>query len=135
AVWLGGLAQLTLFAARARHEPDPRDAAVARRFSSLALPAVGLLVASGVALTIAYVGEPAAMLGTAYGVMILSKIVLFVAILGVAAVNYRLVRRAVATAMPARLGRLVEVELGLGVTVLFAAASLTSLPPAVDVSA
>jgi putative copper resistance protein D len=32
-----------------------------------------------------------------------------------------------------RLSRYVEVELGLAVTVLFAAASLTSLPPAVDV--
>ena len=34
-----------------------------------------------------------------------------------------------------RLVRFVEVELGLGLTVLFAAASLTSLPPAVDVAA
>ncbi|HXH83283.1 MAG TPA: copper resistance protein, partial [Candidatus Tectomicrobia bacterium] len=37
-------------------------------------------------------------------------------------------------ARPARLLRFAEVELGLGVTVLFAAASLTSLPPAVDVT-
>jgi putative copper resistance protein D len=34
-----------------------------------------------------------------------------------------------------RLARLVEVELGLAVTVIFAAASLTSLPPATDVRA
>ncbi len=141
AVWVGGLAHLTLYAAR-----------VARRFSSLALGSVGLLVASGLALTIAYVGEPAAMVGTAYGVMILSKVALLLVILGVAAVNYRLVRGVAVPRMsiisplgsppergsprtaPGRLARLVEVELGLAVTVLFAAASLTSLPPAVDVS-
>ncbi len=152
AVWVGGLAHLTLYAARARREPDPRDAVVARRFSTLALVAVAVLVASGVALTVAYVGDPAAMIGTAYGVMILSKVVLLVAILGVAAVNHRLVRQIGDMGglergphAPRRsdrpggtgaiLARLVEVELGLGLTVLFAAASLTSLPPAVDVAA
>ena len=169
AVWVGGLAHLTLYAARAAREPDPRDVVVARRFSSLALGSVAVLVASGLALTIAYVGEPAAMVGTAYGVMILSKVALLLVILGVAAVNYRLVRQVAVTrisiisplgsppergrfrslkgsarrqeAAPltlpctaGRLARLVEVELGLAVTVLFAAASLTSLPPAVDVS-
>jgi putative copper resistance protein D len=135
AAWVGGLAHLTLYAARARREPDPRDAVVPRRFSTLALVAVGMLVASGLALTVKYVGEPAAIIGTAYGVMILSKVVLFLAILGVAAVNFRLVRRACAGGVAVPLARLVEVELGLAVTVLFAAASLTSLPPAVDVRA
>jgi putative copper resistance protein D len=152
AVWVGGLAHLMLYAGRAAREPDPRDAVVARRFSSLALGSVGVLVASGLALTIAYVGEPAAMVGTAYGVMILSKVALLLVILGVAAVNYRLVRGVDVTRISiisplgsppergsprtaCRLARLVEVELGLAVTVLFAAASLTSLPPAVDVSA
>jgi putative copper resistance protein D len=135
AAWVGGLAHLTLYAARARREPDPRDAVVPRRFSTLALVAVAMLVASGLALTVKYVGEPAAIIGTAYGVMILSKVVLFLAILGVAAVNFRLVRRACAGGVAVSLARLVEVELGLAVTVLFAAASLTSLPPAVDVRA
>src|SRR2546427_722257 len=39
-----------------------------------------------------------------------------------------------AAAPGARLFSFVEVELGLGITILFAAASLTSLPPAVDVT-
>jgi putative copper resistance protein D len=67
--------------------------------------------------------------------MVLSKIVLLLAILAVAAVNYRAVRRASTNGLAERVGRLVEVELGLAVTVMFAAASLTSLPPAVDVRA
>ena len=135
AAWVGGLAHFTLYAARARREPDPRDGVVARRFSTLALTSVTVLVASGVALTVKYVGDPAAIVGTAYGVMILSKVVLLLAILFVAAASYRLVRSASANGVADRVGRLVEVELGLAVTVMFAAASLTSLPPAVDVSA
>jgi putative copper resistance protein D len=135
AVWVGGLAHLVFYAARARREPDPRQGAVVRRFSTLALISVAVLVTAGVGLTVRYVDEPAAMVGTAYGVMILSKVLLLLAILGVAAVNYRLVRRLADDGVGGRLGRLVEVELGLAVTVLFAAASLTSLPPAVDVRA
>ena len=133
--WVGGLAHFILYAARARREPDPREAGVARRFSTLALVSVIVLVGAGLALTVKYVGDPAALVGTAYGVMILSKVVLLLTILGVASVNYRLVRAASANGVTGRVGRLVEVELGLAVTVIFAAASLTSLPPAVDVRA
>jgi putative copper resistance protein D len=79
------------------------------------------------------VGEWAALLGTAYGVMVLSKVILLAAILGLAALSFRAVRRASA-AGEVRVRRFAEVELGLGITVLFAAASLTSLPPAVDVT-
>jgi putative copper resistance protein D len=134
AVWVGGLAHLVLYAARARREPAPADGRVAARFSSLALVSMGAIVASGAALSALYVGELAALLGTAYGVMILSKVVLLLAVLLLAARNLRLVRAGAGTGH-ATLGRLVEVELGLGVTILFAAASLTSLPPAVDVTA
>jgi putative copper resistance protein D len=135
ATWVGGLAHLTLSAARTRGEPEPRGGAIARRFSTLALAAVGVLVASGIALTVLYVGEPAAMVGTAYGVMILSKVVLLAAALVLAFANLISVRRAAAAVSTPRLTRFVEVELGLAVTVLFAAASLTSLPPAMDVRA
>ncbi|HEX6212704.1 MAG TPA: CopD family protein [Methylomirabilota bacterium] len=178
AVWIGGLAHLTLYAAlRARQMRRPRsvgagaastsrhrggllgtlagsdrsarsvrdadpafadevvldDAVVIGRFSSLALGSVLLLILAGVSLTWQYVGEWSALVGTAYGVMVLSKVVLLAAILALAALNFRAVRQASAAVTP-RLLRLVEVELGLGVTVLFAAASLTSLPPAVDVT-
>src|SRR5205807_626022 len=70
-----------------------------------------------------------------YGVMVLTKAVLLVAILALGFANFRLVRRAVAGAGETRLARFVEVEAGLAITVLFAAASLTSLPPAADVTA
>jgi len=109
------------------------DTVVVRRFSSVAFGAVVVLVVAGVVLTWQYVGEWAALVGTAYGVMVLSKVIVLLAILALAALNFRAVRGASAGA-DVRLRRFVEVELGLGITVLFAAASLTSLPPAVDVT-
>jgi putative copper resistance protein D len=135
AVWIGGLAHLALHAARTRAEPDPRARAIARRFSTLALASVATLVLAGLALTAFYVGDPAALVGTAYGVMVLSKVALLVGAGGFGYANYRLVHRTGATLAMPTLARRVEVELGLGLTVVFAAASLTSLPPAVDVSA
>jgi len=176
AVWIGGLGQLTFYAAfRAREVRRPRsvgagaartgtsvgglfeealgsdapdhhlrertrfdgsgsdDDRIIRRFSNLAFCSVMVLIVAGVVLTWQYVGDWAGLVGTAYGVMVLSKVVLLVGILALAALNFRAVRRA-SEAGTARVPRLVEVELGLGVTVLFAAASLTSLPPAIDVT-
>lgn len=123
AVWVGGLAHLTLLAVRSRREPRP------------ALGAVAALVTSGLGLGALWIGGPAAMVGTAYGVMVASKVALLLAALGLAWVNLRVVRRRAVAAGRERLARYVEVELGLAVTVLFAAASLTSLPPGVDVQA
>src|SRR5207247_602532 len=83
----------------------------ARRFSTLAFRAVAAIVLAGLALTFAYVGGLAAFVGTAYGVMVLSKVALLVPALALAYVNMRAVRRASA-APGARLFSFVEVELG-----------------------
>ncbi|MBI2202470.1 MAG: CopD family protein [Candidatus Rokubacteria bacterium] len=139
AIWVGGLAHLTLWVAGARRAsragapwgPPARD--VVRRFSTLAFASVSVLLVAGIALTVNYVGDAAALVGTAYGVMVLSKVGLLVAALGLAAANRRAVHAATADPPGERLYRFVEVELGLGLTLLFAAASLTSLPPSVDV--
>lgn len=133
-VWVGGLAHLVLHAGRARREAHPADRAIAARFSRLALAAMAAIVVSGAGLSAAYVGDAGALIGTAYGVMILSKVALLLGVLLLAARNLRLVRSGAGSGH-LTLGRLAEVELGLGITILFAAASLTSLPPAVDVTA
>ena len=142
ALWVGGLVHLTAFATRARADAEDgavtaRDvSAVVTRFSAMAFGAVTALVVAGAVLTWLYVREPAALVGTAYGVMVLSKVILLAGALGFALANFRTARASAALAPSApqqRLFRFVEVELGLGITVLFAAASLTSLPPAVDV--
>ncbi|HYE93567.1 MAG TPA: CopD family protein, partial [Terriglobales bacterium] len=139
AVWVGGLAHLVLYTAWGRAD-DRAAAAITQRFSRMALVSVSVLVAAGVGLTVAYVGDVAAFAGTAYGVMIVSKVLLFAVAMAFAAANFLIVRRWAGPEMAphtppgrTRLTRYVEVELGLAITVLFAAASLTSLPPAVDV--
>jgi putative copper resistance protein D len=133
AVWVGGLIHLTAAAAGRARVPWP--ALGLRRFSALALASVAILVAAGVALATYYVDGLSAVVGTAYGMMIATKVVILAGLLALGALNLTAVRRLPESpdVLPLRLRRFVEVELGLGVTVLFAAASLTSLPPAVDV--
>jgi len=103
--------------------------------SSLAFCSVAALVVAGVGLTYYYVDGVPGFTGTAYGMMVATKMTVLALILVLGALNFFVVRR-LPSADPVsllRLRRFVEVELGLGITVLFAASSLTSLPPAVDV--
>ncbi len=133
--WIGGLVHLTIVAFPTREEGVPP--ALLQRFSTMACSAVAVLIAAGVGLTFGYVDGIEALLGTAYGVMVLTKAVILCGLLVLGAANFFAIRRLPDTPVASRrrLRRFVEVELGLGITVLFAAASLTSLPPAVDVVA
>ncbi|MGH7335744.1 MAG: copper resistance D family protein [Candidatus Rokuibacteriota bacterium] len=134
-VWIGGLLHLLMTAFWRRSPTWPR--LLLPRFSALALTAVGVLVVSGAALTFTYVDGVAAMTGTAYGMMVVTKIVLLGGLLILGALNFFEVRRLNGPdhVLAARLRRFVEVEFGVGVVVLLVAASLTSIPPAVDVVA
>jgi len=134
AIWVGGLAHL-LALARSTHAGWPASAL--KRFSAVALVSVGVLVAAGVGLSLVYMDGRAALLGTAYGAMVLTKAAILLPMLALGAANFFAVRAmdAGAEISGSTLRRFVEVELGLGVTVLFVAASLTSLPPAADVRA
>ncbi|MBI2159506.1 MAG: CopD family protein [Candidatus Rokubacteria bacterium] len=132
-VWIGGLVHLLAGAARRGGPAWP--ALLLKRFSMLALGAVAVLVMVGVGLSMAYIDGLPAVLGTAYGLMVVTKATIFTLVLALGALNFVAVRRLAATAEvgPVRLRRFVEVEIGLGLTALFVAASLSSLPPAVDV--
>jgi putative copper resistance protein D len=135
AVWIGGLAHL--LAAVLRPAAAPWRMIALRRFSAMAVIAVASLLAAGVGLSLSYIDGLQALLGTAYGLMVLAKAVIFASVLILGAMNFLAVRR-VPDASPvslARIRRFTEVELGLGVTVLLVAASLSSLPPAVDLVA
>jgi len=79
-----------------------------------------------------YIGSWDAVLGTAYGVMVGAKAAMLGALLLLGGANFLLLRNtSKETALP-RLRRLIEAEVGIGVTIILTAASLTSQPPAVD---
>jgi putative copper resistance protein D len=127
AVWMGGLAHLLL--------SWPPRIQTLQRFSTVALLAVATLAATGAGLGIVHVGGIGAF-GTSYAAMLVTKVLLFAGLVGLAAANRSIVRRLPTDTPPPpmRLRGFVEVEAGVAVTLVFVAASLSSAPPAVDVA-
>ncbi|HEX2826222.1 MAG TPA: CopD family protein [Burkholderiales bacterium] len=135
AVWIGGLPALLVALATVT---DRRALAfVGRRYSAMALAGVVALLTGAGFFAVKYIGSGAAMYGTAYGFMTGAKVALFLMLAFLGAGNFFLVRRL--NRDPAtpifRFRRFVEAELGLALAALAAAASLTSVPPAVDLTA
>jgi len=93
-----------------------------------------MLASAGLVLGFAYVGSFKAVYGTSYGAMVATKVLLFGLLLFLGALNFQLVRRGPASSILASLKRFGEAEIGIGITVILTAASLTSLPPAVDLT-
>ena len=132
AVWIGGIPYLLIALGQCRDATIWRR--VAKRFSHMAMISVAVLVVGGLVMAIAYTGSLAAIYSTTYGVMVMTKVFLLGFLLLLGGMNYLMVERHAddpATPM-LRLRRFAEAEIGIGVAVFFAAASLTSLPPAVD---
>ena len=137
-LWVGGLSHLLLAAPVLWREAGraARAGQLLARFAPLAMSGVALVIGPGVVLSWQYVGDWAGLVGTGYGVMVLTKVVLLVMALGLGFLNFRLARRLARAGGrddARRVRTFIEAEVGLGLTVLLAAASLTSLPPAVDV--
>ncbi|MEV8444151.1 FixH family protein [Actinosynnema sp. NPDC051121] len=91
AVWLGGLVVVTAVVVRSDDVAAMRVAVP--RFSRVALVSVLVLVATGAFQSWRLVGAPSALLGTAYGRVLLGKVALVVALLALGAVARRWVRR------------------------------------------
>src|SRR6266436_1689471 len=132
AAWLGGLPYL-LIAIRRAPSPDLARQ-LSARFSKLALVSVAVLASAGLVLSLAYVGSFKAVYGTSYGAMVATKALLFGLLLFLGGLNFHLVRRGPASSILASLKRFGEAEIGIGITVILTAASLTSLPPAADLT-
>jgi copper resistance protein D len=128
--WIGGLPFLVmgLFVSKDR----PTQWYITQRFSRLALISVGVIVATGVAMSLIYIGSWPSLYGTSYGVMVAAKAVMLGALMVLGGINFLLLRKCTPDAVMPRLRRLVEAEVGIGITVILAAASVTSQPPAVD---
>ncbi|MGB9431982.1 MAG: CopD family protein [Candidatus Acidiferrum sp.] len=134
ASWIGGLPYLLLSAKRI---PDPEaKTQIMRNFSQLAQISVAVLILAGLGMSLVYIGSWNAMYGTAYGVMLDAKIVLLVALLLMGAANYYIVRglRTDTGTGAASLLRFGEAEIGIGLTIILTAASMTAQPPAVDLT-
>jgi len=133
--WIGGIPYLVLSLSRCSDIEVART--LAQRFSRLALVSVAGLATAGVVLSLAYVNSLDALYGTSYGAMVVSKVILLGLLLVLGGLNFMIVRRLEAgeTSLLKHLRRFAEVEIGIGFTVILAAASLTSQPPSVDLVA
>ena len=131
AVWIGGIPYFLILLATT--EGEARRFA-ARRFSMMSLCAVALLLCAGVFMAADYLGDFSAVYGTSYGVMLTAKVILLLGLLLLGAMNFFTVRRMRKNPQTSVLSmrRFAEVEIGVGLTVLFCAVSLASLPPARD---
>ena len=130
-LWLGGL---PCFWLALRHAGTREIASrVGQRFSALSVAGVALIGGGALAFAAMYIGSIDAVYGTAYGAMAATKGLLLGVLLLLGFANFRAVRKfAVDGAAVERVRLFVEVEMGVGFAVLMAAASITSLPPAVD---
>ncbi len=134
ASWIGGLSYLLLAMKRI---PDQEvRVKISQRFSRLAQISVAVLFLAGLGMSLVFVGSWNALYGTAYGIMVGTKVVLFGCLLLLGAANFYIVRGigAASTTGATSLRRFGEVEIGIGLTVILAAASLTSQPPGADLT-
>jgi putative copper resistance protein D len=134
ASWIGGLPYLLLTMKRISEQGI--RIRISQRFSRLAQISVAVLFLAGLGMSLVFVGSWNALYGTAYGIMVGTKVVLFGCLLLLGAANYFIVRRigAASTSGATSLIRFGEVEIGIGLTVILAAASLTSQPPGADLT-
>jgi len=152
ATWIGVLGNLLMTRHLLLAADDPQQvqlvAAVVGRFSPLALLAAGTLVATGVSGVWFYLGTPAALLTSSYGLTLATKLSLIAILVAGGFVNYRVVRPALlhlaatpellapratgarpAQPVLARLVRTIELEVTVGLLVVATAGILASVSP------
>ncbi len=134
AIWIGGIPCFLMTLGRLKDGAAFRS--VGARYSRMSMAGVAAILLSGATMSVLYIGDLSGFYGTAYGVMVGAKIAMFLMLAGLGAANFCVVERLRANpATPVtRMRRFAEVELGIGAAIFFAAASLTSVPPAVDLT-
>ena len=134
AIWVGGIPSFIMALARVHDGIAWRQISV--RFSRMSMVGVACILVSGVTMSLAYIGSWEAVYGTAYGVMVVAKVSMFGALLLLGLGNFLTTERLRGNpgASVLRMKRFAEVELGIGISIFFAAASLTSVPPGIDLT-
>ena len=149
ASWVGVLGHLLLVRRLILTADDPQQvalvAAVVRRFSPLALLAAATLLGTGAAGAWFFLGTPAALLTSAYGLTLATKLALLALLVGGGFVNYRIVRPALlrlasdpaqvapgtdggpARPLLARLAHTIELEVTVGLLVVVTAGILAGI--------
>ncbi len=140
-IWLGGLVPLGLLLRRATRPEGGAYVALARtalpHFSQMGYVAVALIVLTGTVNGMMLVGSLKALVETPYGRLLMLKIALFIAMVGLALINrFRLVPRlrdGTTAIVPLRtLYRSVIAEQALGLAILAVVALLGTWPPAIE---
>jgi copper resistance protein D len=136
-LWIGGLVPLAIFLARTRGSFSLGETVVrvVRRFSTLSLCCVSVLVVSGISNSWLLVGSIYALFTTPYGQLLLFKLALFAILVGLGARNRFLVKAKLPKAaadldLLGQLRRNVLCEAYLGVAVVVIVACLGVTPPA-----
>jgi putative copper resistance protein D len=134
ALWIGGI-PCFVSALRRVNEAAAWEM-IGSRFSGMAMLGVACIAVSGAGMAYVYVGDWPGFYGTGYGAMVGVKLAMFAALLGLGWANFLAVRRLRGPRARAwgvnRLKCFAEVQIGVGFALFFAAAALTSGPPAVD---
>jgi len=139
-LWLGALVPLLFVLNRARVQATPAWLAIAatatRRFSRLGVFAVLTLLITGVTNAWLLVGSVPALLDSTYGQLVVVKIILFLMILLIAAVNRLRFAPCLGSGDPRgrgmalhRLWHNVILELGLGAIIIAVVGLLGTMPP------
>lgn len=133
-LWVGGLAFLALALAMAGSARATLAAQGVPRYSQIALVAVGTLILSGALNGLVELGwSPGRLFSTAYGRLIVVKIILALVLIGFGAFNRRLVarlRQRMGDRPVARFRRVILAELAVMAGVLGVTTQLVAEPPA-----
>ena len=134
AIWIGGIPCFVMALGQMHDAGSWRR--VGARFSRMSMVGVACILVSGVTMSLFYIGSWEAAYGTAYGVMVGAKVAMFGMLLLLGLGNFLVTERLRGdpTAPVMRMRRFAEVEIGIGISIFFAAASLTSVPPGIDLT-
>lgn len=124
-VWAGALLPLAILVARYGAAAAPAVV----RFSVVGIAAVLVLLATGPVLAVVQVGDPARLIGTAYGRVLLVKLALVAVLLAIAALNRLVLTPRLAAGAPRGLRRALAVDLVVMAAVFAAVAGWRVTPP------
>jgi putative copper resistance protein D len=143
--WIGGLVPLLLLLGEVRQHNDLNGPSIAlhaaQRFSTLGITSVSALLATGLVNSWILVGSLRGLVGTDYGRLVVVKVVLFAAMIGIAAVNRMRLTPCLANPPGSllqvevlrKLKRDITIEIVIGLSIFVVVGVLGTLHPAIHI--